>query len=145
MSNEDILRTMNSKKTQLEALKMELQSLEEQYEVLVDFSGRCQSRVDSFSESMERRRGRLSRLDGIVGKAKSAMRYKEKMSDLLQGKEYNNATGAIDSLMTSVSNKKNSIMLDMRDTENAIARLQTEIARLQYEYDTYPEEVCADA
>lgn len=144
MSKEDILRNLNSKKLQLEALKMELTSLEEQYEVLVDFSGRCQSRVNSFSDSMARRRGRLSRLDSIVGRAKSAMRYKEKMSDMLQGKEYNNATAAIDNLMSSVSAKKSNVMRDMSETEKAIARLKSEIATLQFEYNNYPEEVCED-
>lgn len=144
MGKEDILHSLNYKKNLLRNARSHLSTLNEQYDTLVDLSSRCQSRTTSFTDSIAQRNSRLLRLDGFLEKVKSAKRFKERMFDLLNGNEYSSATGSIDSLVSSISAKKQTVMHAIIDTEDEIARLQADIDGLQYEYDTYPEEVCTN-
>lgn len=144
MGKEVVLNSLNYKKNLLRNARSRLATLNEQYDTLVDLSSRCQTRTTSFSNSIAQRNSRLLRLEGFLGQVKSAKRFKEKMFDLLNGREYSSATGSINSLVSSISAKKQTVIQNINDTEDEIARLQADVDRLQYEYDTYPEEVCTD-
>lgn len=144
MGKEEILKALNKKKEQLKNAKSRLNTLNEQYDTLEDLSSRCQSRMNSFSESMEKRNNRLLRLDSFLGNVKSAKRFKDKMLEMLKGNEYSNTTRSIDNLTTSISNKKKTVVRNINDTEDEVTRLEAEIEKLQYEYATCPEEVCAN-
>lgn len=145
MGKEELLADLNRKKEQLREAKKRLQNLEDQYEALEEFTAQCNSRIQAFDDSMLRRKNKLLRLDGILNKAKSAKRYRDRMNELLVGTDFKNASSSISNLETSTSNKKRSIRNDITNTEAEIDHLKQVVENLQYSYDTYPEEVKENA
>lgn len=144
MSKNDILWSLNYNKKQLASCRNQLRVLEEQYVVLDDFSRKCTTHINSFDESINRRKNRLLTFDEFLTTVKSASRYKQKMDDMLSGSEYSATVSAIDQLQVSISTEKRKISNDIQDLEDEIATLEVKVDNLQYQYDTYPEEVETD-
>ncbi len=139
-----ILVELNSAKAQLQNCRDKLKQLENKYDILVQFGTEYNAHVRSFEESMSRRRNRLSGFDSILSKVKSALCYKEKMSDMLYGTEYTNAVTAIDNMQTSLSAEKRTVSNDISYVEGQIRTLEAKVTDLQYQYDNYVEEESAD-
>jgi len=139
-----ILVELNNAKTQLQNFRDRLKQLENKYDILVQFGTEYNNHVRSFEESMSRRRNRLSGFDSILSKVKSALRYKEKMSDMLYGAEYSNAVAAIDNMQTSLSTEKRTVTNDISYVEGQIRTLEAKVTNLQYQYDNYVGEESAD-
>lgn len=139
-----ILVELNSTKTQLQNCRNRLKQLENKYDVLVQFGTEYNAHVRSFEESMSKRRSRLLGVESILSKVKSALRYKEKMGDMLYGTEYTNAVASIESMQTSLSSEKRKTTNDISYVESQIQALEAKVANLQDQYDTYVEEEPAD-
>lgn len=140
MDKEALLLDLNKEKEKLRQARNRLGVLEDQYETLEEFTRECRSRIQGFEESMQRRKNKLLTLDNLWSNVKSAVRYKEKMNDLLVGAEYSKASTAIVDLENSTSAKKRSIGRDIGDLEDEIQRLERSVQMLQHTYNTYPEE-----
>ena len=141
MGKSDILSSLVYNKTKLAECRNTLKRLEEQYNVLDEFSGKCSSCINSFDLSMQKRKKKILGVDGFLGMVKSAVKYRQKMNDLLYGAEYNDTVASIDQLQNSIASERSKVRSNIRHVEEEIARLEAKIAKLQYEYDTYPEEV----
>lgn len=144
MAKSDILSSLNYNKNQLSTYKEDLNELKEKMCALQEFSKKCDLHVNSFDSSMVKRKKRLSVFDCLTDRVKTAARYKQKMSDMLNGSEYSSTVASIDSLQNSIAAEKRNVSNDIQYTEEQIALLEVRIAELQYEYDNYPEEVETD-
>ena len=100
MNKTEILQQIDRRKVQLNTAKRRLRELEDQYQTLEVFSEQCQARIRGFEESIQRRKGKLLRLDGVLGKVRTARRYREKMNLLLVGTEYTKAANDLGNLET---------------------------------------------
>lgn len=140
MEKEAILADLNKEKEKLRQARQRLSNLEDQYETLEEFTRECNDRIRAFEESMQRRKNKLLTLDNLWSKVKSAVRYKEKMNEMLVGAEFTRASTAIGDLENSTSAKKRSIRNDIGDVEAEIARLERSVEMLQNTYNTYSEE-----
>lgn len=139
MQKSEILYALNYNKNRLFSYKAELKVLEEQYDVIQEFSTRCSLHIKSFGSSMANRKRRLSSFDSIVDRNKSAAQYKQKMSALLSGEEYSATISSIDQLQNSIAAKKRELENDMQEVERQISILESRVASLQYEYNNYVE------
>ncbi|MEG2052326.1 MAG: hypothetical protein RR012_08530 [Oscillospiraceae bacterium] len=135
------MSSLNYNKKQLSSFKKKLKALEEQLDSLQEFAIQCSSHIGSFESSMAKRKNKLNVFDGFLDKVKSAVRYKQKMSDMLSGSEYSATVACIDQLQNSVASEKSKTINDIRYIEQRISELESRVSNLQYQYDTYPEEV----
>lgn len=124
----------------LATCRSDLKKEEQFYNDVVEFSSKCTERETSFSLSMKRRRNRVAGISGLVKMVRSAKIYSERMSDLLNGVEYQAVTTAISNLKNSVAEEKRRSAGKIQELEDEIRRLQARIRSLQYQYDTYQEE-----
>lgn len=141
MSKADVLLTLNRNRQQLESYRSKLKTLEEKYKTLYEFSNKCVSCINSFDASMLKRKRRLLSFDSLLKRVKSAVQYSEKVSELLNGYDYSETVSAIEQLQSSISAEKRKVNSDIQYVEEQIQSLEIKVADLQYEYDTYPEEV----
>lgn len=140
MNKQWLLYELRAKKRELKARLEDKKVLDEKLETLDEFAGECASHVASFDSSISRRRQRLSGVGSLFSRARTAMLYSQKMGEALSGQDYTKTVASIDALRASVSAKRKTVADDLLDTEKEIGRLRQEIARLQYEYDHFPEE-----
>lgn len=141
MEKTEILSELNSARSQLETYRAKLRTLEEKLAAVDAFSAQCASRIRSFEESMGRRKSRLLSFESLLSRVKAAAKYKDKMSNMLNGSEYNATVASIDHLQTSISSERRKVIEDIRYVEDQIAYYESRVESLQYQYDTYPEEV----
>ena len=90
MTKPELLEEINRVKDQIWKKKSELSEEEKNFVALEEFSKQCTSRINAFESSMSRRKKKLFDLDGMLNTVKMAARYKQKMTDMLTGKEYQN-------------------------------------------------------
>lgn len=135
MEKSEILSAINYNHEQIILHQNELTNLKEQYSVLMEFSKECMLHINSFENSMATRRGKLSNFDAFSHKVKSAKAYSQKMSDVLNGKEYLEIVTSIDMLQNSISATKQRISNDIQYVENLISSLEFKIGELQNEYE----------
>ena len=140
MNKTEILQQIDRRKVQLNTAKRRLRELEDQYQTLEVFSEQCQARIRGFEESIQRRKGKLLRLDGVLGKVRTARRYREKMNLLLVGTEYIKAANDLGNLENSIAGKKRNVRNEIMETEDRITYLENVIEHLQYEYRACLEE-----
>lgn len=140
MGRNEILSNLNYAKFQLSSYKKEKETLEEKYKTLEEFALQCTPRINSFRESMSKRKQRLAVFDSFLSNVKIAVQYKQKMGDMLMGTEYAKAVSNIDQLQNTISLEKRKLVKNIQYLENEISVLETKVSRLQYEYNTYTEE-----
>lgn len=141
MGKTELLYELNYAKCQLDSFRTKLNTLKDKLSTVEMFSAQCASRIGSFEESMERRKTRLLRVDSLLASVKAAMKYREKMNDMLNGFEYTNTIAAIDQLQYSISLERRKIIENIQYVEDQISYYKSRVATLQYEYDNYSEEV----
>lgn len=140
MSKSDVLAALNHKKNQLADRRKELRNLEEKYTALEEFSSQCTSRIGAFDDSMARRKRKLLSFDSILGSVRSAAKYRQRMSDMLNGADYSTTVSYIDQLQNSIATEKRNTCNSIQNVEGQISSLEARVSSLQYEYNNYPEE-----
>ena len=144
MTKPELLDEINRIKEQIRTKKNQLTKEEQTLTDIEDFQGRSNSRINSFSSSITKRRKKLINFDGFLSTVKIAARYKQKMNDMLSGYEYQNAVNQIDSLQNSISTEKTRVKNRIISLKDDISYLQRKLQQLQYDYNNYPEEVEAN-
>lgn len=144
MTKDELYREIQRVRDQIAEARKERNKLEEKWEVLLEFAAKCNERAERFMESVQRRKNKLSGIDQLLNRMKAAMKYRNKMNDLLTGRDYTDAKGSIDELMENLDRQKWQVKQALEDVENKIHRLQNRLNQLQYEYNNYPEEEAND-
>ena len=139
MGKQDILNSINASKSQLQTYEQEKQTLEDKYNTLMDFAGKCSLRATNFNASIQSRRRKLNGLNDILGTVKAAARYKNKMNTMLTGAEYKKAVSNINQLQTVIDSEKNKILNDLKYVNDQISTCKNKITSLQDDYDNYKE------
>lgn len=141
MGKDSILAELNSVRAQLNVCRAEHQELLEKYETLEELSEKCKQQISQFEQNMAQRANRLNRVQGLAQTVKSAARYYTQMQEMLNGREYSAAVRNIDEMQNRISQMKRTVSSDICNMEGRISALEARAASLQYQYDTYPEEV----
>lgn len=144
MTRDELYRQIQSVKTQISTAERDLKTAENNLSTLLEFASKSNAKAEAFLESVQRRKTRLSGIDGLLSRMKAAMTYRQKMNDMLTGTAYTKAKNSIDTLLDNVSRKKSELNQRIRDLDDHIAWLRSRLYQLQYEYDTYPEEETED-
>lgn len=139
MGKADILGSLDSARRQLNSYQWQKKELEEKYSVMCEFGRQCALHENSFRASISKRKQRLSGIDGLLHNVKSAVRYKQKMQDMLTGSEYSAAEANIDRLQMIVLSEKKRICSELQYVEQQIRMCGRRVDSLQYEYDHYEE------
>lgn len=141
MGKNDIFKSLNYAKKQLETFENQKKDLEKKYDVICEFSIKCTSKTNSFRDSIGRRKQRLSKLDGLIQKVKTAEGYKNKMQDMLTGSDYIQVANAITELHNVISTEKRKLIENMQYVDGRIAYYKNQVDNLKYKYNTYKEDV----
>ena len=141
MTRQDLMNEINVLTEQLNAARNSLSKAKLDLLTLEEFSAQCNSRITAFENSISKRRRRLSGVEGITGSVRMALRYKEKMNEMLSGKTFHEAISQIEQLRFSVTNERNKLTDTIIELSGRVSFLQEEIRQFQYAYSDYPEEV----
>lgn len=141
MGKSDILKSLNYAKKQLENFESQKKDLEEKYDTICEFSIKCSSKTNSFRDSIIRRKQRLSKLDGLTQKVKTAAKYKSNMENMLTGSEYVQVANMITELHNVIGAEKRKLMDNMQYVDGCIAYYKIQVGNLTYQYNTYKEDV----
>lgn len=141
MEKSDILKSLNNAKKQLENFENQKKDLKEKYDTICEFSIKCSSKTNSFKDSMARRKQRLSKLDGLIQKVKTAEKYKNNMQNMLTGSDYMKVANAITELHIVIGTEKRKLMENMQYVDERIAYYKNQVENLKYQYNTYKEDV----
>lgn len=140
MTKNEIQNNIQNVNNQLAALNSEKNILEQKQQLLYDFSLKCNSKADAFSNSIARRKNKLSSIESIADRVKLAFSYHDKMNDLLTGSPYNKAYNSIVDILNTTIDLKTQVERELQDVINQIQSLNNQLSNLQYLYNTYPEE-----
>ncbi len=141
MDKNDIYKSLNYAKKQLEKFENEKKDLEKKYDTICEFSIKCTSKTNSLRDSIGRRKQRLSKLDGLIQKVKTAEKYKNKMQNMLTGSDYIQVANAITELHNVISTEKRNLIQNIRYVEARIVYYKNQVGNLTYQYNTYKEDV----
>lgn len=144
LTKEELRWQIQSVKDQISQANQELKDLEEKLEVLLEFKGKCSSKVESFWASVQRRKNKLNGISGIVDRMKSAKKYWQTMNGMLTGTDYTSTESSINTLMETLDGQKDEVNRKITETENKIDRLSNRLQNLQYQYDNWKEETVED-
>lgn len=140
MTKSELYYQIQRVRSQIAEQQDKQKKLEEKWDVLLEFMAKCNTKAEAFLESVRRRKNKLSGIDWLLSRMKAAMTYRQKMGDMLSGRDYNDAKGSIDTLMEQLDSQKRQVRRELEDVEDEISRLKRRLKQLQYEYDHYPEE-----
>ena len=140
MTKDELYQEIQRVKNQISHARDEQHKLEEKWEVLLEFSQKCNERAERFLESVQRRKRKLSGIDHLLSRMKAATKYRDRMNDLLNGQDYNTAKSSIDELMRNLDGQKRQVKQELVDTGRRIQTLQNRLNQLQHEYNNFPEE-----
>lgn len=140
MLKPELLDEINKIQDQIRIKNSELSEERKNLEALEEFSVQSNSRILSFENSMSRRKNKLNGLDSMLNTVKIAAGYKRKMSDMLNGKEYQRTVNQIDNLMNALTVQKAKTQNSIIRLEDEISDLQAKLQQLQYDYNNFQEE-----
>lgn len=140
MLKPELLDEINKIQDQIRIKNSELSEERKNLEALEEFSVQSNSRILSFENSMSRRKNKLNGLDSMLNTVKIAAGYKRKMSDMLNGKEYQRTVNQIDNLMNALTVQKTKTQNSIIRLEDEISDLQAKLQQLQYDYNNFQEE-----
>lgn len=140
MTKDQLYQEIQRVRSQINRARDEQRTLEEKWDVLLEFSAKCNERAEAFLESVQRRKKKLSGIDQLLSRMKAAMKYREKMQDLLCGQDYRSAKNSIDELMDNLDRQKRQVKQALSDVDHKLRQLHSRLNQLQYEYNNYPDE-----
>lgn len=144
MTRDELYRQIQSVRSQIRTAESDLRTAENKLETLLEFAAKANAKAEAFMESVQRRKRKLSGIDGLLSRMKAAMTYRQKMNDMLTGSDYTRTKNSVDSLLDQVSRQKSQLNQRIRDLDEHLDWLRRRLSQLQYEYDTYPEEEAED-
>lgn len=144
MTKDQLRVSINNLKRNIQHNNKILQELEQQLDALTEFGSQCDWRIRAFESSMEMRKQKLRSLDGLSGSVRAASKYQAKMNELLTGTEHQTTISSIDALMGSVGEQKRRVQQDILNQESYIRSLKRKLDQMQYEYNSWEEEVSAN-
>lgn len=144
MTKNDILLQLNSAKWQLDNYRSQKRTIDEKYNTICEFSRECTSHVNSFGNSIAKRKKKLLKIEGLLQCVKIASQYKKKMNDMLTGTSYANVSKNIGELESVISAEKRKLTSELQYVEQQIRNCETKVSNLQYTYNHYKEESGSD-
>ena len=140
MTKDELYREIQRVRTQISSQQKQQDQLEEKWDVLLEFMAKANKKAEEFLESVQRRKNKLSGIDQLLGRMKAAAKYRERMNEMLYGRDYTDAKNSIDTLLDNLNRQKRQIRQQLEDVEQELKRLKKRLNQLQYEYNNYPEE-----
>ena len=144
MTKDELYQQILQVRSQLSDARADRKRLEEKWDVLLEFGNKCNERAEAFLNSISRRKRKLSGVDQLLSRMKAAMKYRERMNDLLTGSDYLSAKRSVDEMMDNLQTQKRKLRSQLEDAEYRIRSLNNRLYQLECEYDQFPEEVEAD-
>ena len=140
MTKNELYLQIQQVRQQLNREKSKQNELEKQWDVLLVFAAKCNERAEAFMQSVQRRKRKLSGLDQLMSRMKSALKYRDRMNDLLSGVEYLQAKHSIYEMMDNLDRQKRKLRDQIETAECRVHNLRRKLEQLQYEYDHLPTE-----
>ncbi len=116
------------------ALEKKRKNLEIQYSTIVELSKKINIYEDNFHVAIQNRKSKLESIDNLTQCVKSALKYKNKMQDMLNGNEYINSVDKINELKNKIQAQKEKILYDLHETEEGIDINRRRLSNLKNAY-----------
>lgn len=140
MNKQQLLSQIRAKEGNLSNLIGDKAKYEKKYENIISFLNSCNRHTDDFNQSINQRKQKLNHIEGLASRMKTAVRYRQKMNEMLNGNDFSSTVSSINQLFDTINREKNKILETISNIEWKINKLERDIIVLKNQYRAMSEE-----